>query len=84
MYLETESSPVIGLLCRVGSRRECSRRGDGGIIAKMYASDAARTVGNRGIQVHGGNGIPSGTPDQCLVDPARAMSDASAMPRCHR
>ena len=25
-------------------------------IAKMYASDAARTVGNRGIQVHGGMG----------------------------
>ncbi|HMD32879.1 MAG TPA: acyl-CoA dehydrogenase family protein, partial [Candidatus Acidoferrales bacterium] len=26
-------------------------------IAKMYASDAARTVGNRGIQVHGGMGF---------------------------
>ncbi|HEX3156256.1 MAG TPA: acyl-CoA dehydrogenase family protein, partial [Candidatus Angelobacter sp.] len=24
---------------------------------KMYASDAARTVGNRGIQVHGGMGF---------------------------
>lgn len=26
-------------------------------IAKMYASDAARTVGNRGIQVHRGMGF---------------------------
>jgi alkylation response protein AidB-like acyl-CoA dehydrogenase len=26
-------------------------------IAKMYASDAGRTVGNRGIQVHGGMGF---------------------------
>src|SRR5262249_2276811 len=26
-------------------------------IAKMYASDAARNVGNRGIQVHGGMGF---------------------------
>ena len=26
-------------------------------IAKMYASDAARTVGNRGIQIHGGMGF---------------------------
>jgi len=26
-------------------------------VAKAYASDAARTVGNRGIQVHGGMGF---------------------------
>ena len=26
-------------------------------IAKMYASDASRTVGNRGIQIHGGMGF---------------------------
>jgi alkylation response protein AidB-like acyl-CoA dehydrogenase len=26
-------------------------------IAKMYASDAGRTVGNRGIQIHGGMGF---------------------------
>jgi alkylation response protein AidB-like acyl-CoA dehydrogenase len=26
-------------------------------IAKIYASDACRTVGNRGIQIHGGMGF---------------------------
>ena len=26
-------------------------------IAKMYASDAGRTAGNRGIQIHGGLGF---------------------------
>ena len=46
-----------GVLRGVGARRERARRAVAVSIAKMYASDACRAVGNRGIQIHGGMGF---------------------------
>jgi len=57
MYLETESSR--SAVYHAGWALE-ENSPDAAIavsIAKMYASDAARTVGNRGIQIHGGMGF---------------------------
>jgi alkylation response protein AidB-like acyl-CoA dehydrogenase len=57
MYLETESSRSAA--CYAGWALE-ENGPDAAIavsVAKMYASDACRTVGNRGIQVHGGMGF---------------------------
>ena len=57
MYLETESSrsAVYYAAWALGERAP-----DAAVavsIAKTYASDASRTVGNRGIQIHGGMGF---------------------------
>jgi len=50
----------------MGSGRKLTRRGHFRSIAKMYASDAGRTVGNRGIQIHGGMGFTWKTIFTCL------------------
>jgi len=57
MYLETESARSAAYYA-AWALAEGSPDADAAVsIAKMYASDAARTVGNRGIQVHGGMGF---------------------------
>jgi len=57
MYLETESSRSAAYYAAWALEENALDASVAVSIAKMYASDAARTVGNRGIQVHGGMGF---------------------------
>ena len=57
MYLETESSRSAAYYAAWALEENAPDAAVAVSIAKMYASDAARNVGNRGIQVHGGMGF---------------------------
>jgi alkylation response protein AidB-like acyl-CoA dehydrogenase len=57
MYLETESSRSAVYYAGWALEESSPDAAAAVSIAKMYASDAARTVGNRGIQIHGGMGF---------------------------
>jgi alkylation response protein AidB-like acyl-CoA dehydrogenase len=57
MYLETESSRSAVYYAAWALEESAPDAAVAVAIAKMYSSDAARTVGNRGIQVHGGMGF---------------------------
>jgi alkylation response protein AidB-like acyl-CoA dehydrogenase len=57
MYLETESSRSASYYAAWTLEENTPEAATAVSIAKAYASDAARAVGNRGIQVHGGMGF---------------------------
>jgi alkylation response protein AidB-like acyl-CoA dehydrogenase len=57
MYLETESSRSAAYYAAWTLQEGTPEAPLAVSIAKMYASDAARNVGNHGIQVHGGMGF---------------------------
>ena len=57
MYLETESSRSAVYYAAWALQQRLPDSAAAVSIAKLYASDASRTVGNRGIQVHGGMGF---------------------------
>jgi alkylation response protein AidB-like acyl-CoA dehydrogenase len=57
MYLETESSRSATYYAAWALEENAPDAAVSVSVAKMYASDAARNVGNRGIQVHGGMGF---------------------------
>ncbi len=57
MYVETESARSAAYYAAWALEENVSDAAVAVSIAKMYASDAGRTVGNRGIQVHGGMGF---------------------------
>jgi alkylation response protein AidB-like acyl-CoA dehydrogenase len=57
MYLETESSRSAAYYAAWTLEENAPDAATAVSIAKVYASDAARTVGNRGIQIHGGMGF---------------------------
>jgi alkylation response protein AidB-like acyl-CoA dehydrogenase len=57
MYLETESARSAVYYAGWALEENSADAATAVSIAKMYASDAARTVGNRGIQIHGGMGF---------------------------
>jgi len=57
MYLETESARSAAYYAAWAIENDTPDAAVAVSIAKMYASDAGRTVGNRGIQVHGGMGF---------------------------
>jgi alkylation response protein AidB-like acyl-CoA dehydrogenase len=57
MYLETESSRSAAYYAGWALEENSPEAAVAVSIAKMYCSDAARTVGNRGIQIHGGMGF---------------------------
>jgi alkylation response protein AidB-like acyl-CoA dehydrogenase len=57
MYLETESSRSAAYYAAWALEENTPDASVAVSIAKMYSSDAGRTVGNRGIQVHGGMGF---------------------------
>ena len=57
MYLETESSRSAVYYAGWALEENAPDAAAAVSIAKMYASDAGRTVGNRGIQIHGGMGF---------------------------
>jgi len=57
MYLETESARSAAYYAAWALEENTPDAAAAVSIAKLYASDAGRTVGNRGIQVHGGMGF---------------------------
>ena len=57
MYLETESARSAAYYAAWALEENAPDAAVAVSIAKMYASDVSRTVGNRGIQVHGGMGF---------------------------
>jgi alkylation response protein AidB-like acyl-CoA dehydrogenase len=57
MYLETESARSAVYYAAWALQHHAPGAAAAVSIAKLYASDASRTVGNRGIQVHGGMGF---------------------------
>ena len=57
MYLETESSRSAAYYAAWALEENVPDASAAVSIAKIYASDASRTVGNRGIQIHGGMGF---------------------------
>lgn len=57
MYLETESSRSAAYYAAWALEEKVPDASAAVSIAKIYASDASRTVGNRGIQIHGGMGF---------------------------
>jgi len=57
MYLETESARSAVYYAAVALKEAADDASAAVSIAKLYASDACRTVGNRGIQIHGGMGF---------------------------
>jgi alkylation response protein AidB-like acyl-CoA dehydrogenase len=57
MYLETESARSAAYYAAWALQESTPDANAAVSIAKIYASDAARSVGNRGIQVHGGMGF---------------------------
>lgn len=57
MYLETESARSAAYYAAWALEENSPDAAAAVSIAKMYASDAGRTVGNRGIQIHGGMGF---------------------------
>jgi alkylation response protein AidB-like acyl-CoA dehydrogenase len=57
MYLETESSRSAAYYAAWALQERTPDAAIAVSIAKTYASDASRTVGNRGIQIHGGMGF---------------------------
>ena len=57
MYLETESARSAAYYAAWALQENAPEASSSVSIAKMYASDASRSVGNRGIQVHGGMGF---------------------------
>lgn len=57
MYLETESVRSSAYYSAWALQENAADASVAVSIAKMYASDAARNTGNRGIQVHGGMGF---------------------------
>jgi alkylation response protein AidB-like acyl-CoA dehydrogenase len=57
MYLETESARSAVYYAAWALEQNAPDAAMAVSIAKMYASDVARAVGNRGIQVHGGMGF---------------------------
>jgi alkylation response protein AidB-like acyl-CoA dehydrogenase len=57
MYLETESSRSAAYYAAWALQEGAPDAAVAVSVAKMYASDACRNVGNNGIQVHGGMGF---------------------------
>lgn len=57
MYLETESARSAVYYAAWALQHHAPDAAAAVSIAKVYTSDASRTVGNRGIQVHGGMGF---------------------------
>jgi alkylation response protein AidB-like acyl-CoA dehydrogenase len=57
MYLETESARSAAYYAAWALQEGAADAAAAVAIAKLYASDVARAVGNRGIQVHGGMGF---------------------------
>src|SRR5258707_7969448 len=84
MYLETESSLSSAYYAAWALEEDATDAATAVSIAKMYASDAARTVGNRGIQVHGGMGFTWENDVHLYYRRAKASETMLGDPTYHR
>jgi len=84
MYLETESARSAVYYAAWALEENVSDAASGVSIAKMYASDAGRTVGNRAIQVHGGMGFTWENDLHLYYRRAKASETAFGDPTFHR
>ena len=75
MYLETESSRSAVYYAGWALEENSPDASIAVSIAKMYASDAARTVGNRGIQIHGGMGFTWENDRAPLLPPSQRLGN---------
>jgi len=81
MYLETESSRSAVYYAGWALEENSPDAATSVSIAKMYASDAGRTVGNRGIQIHGGMGFTWENDLTCSTVVRRHRKQHSEIPR---
>jgi len=84
MYLETENARSAVYYAAWALQENVLDVAAGVSIAKMYASDAGRTVGNRGIQVHGGMGFTWENDLHLYYRRAKASETAFGDPTFHR
>jgi alkylation response protein AidB-like acyl-CoA dehydrogenase len=84
MYLETESARSAAYYAAWSLAEHAPDAEAAVSIAKMYSSDAARTVGNRGIQVHGGMGFTWENDVHLYYRRAKASETALGDPAFHR
>jgi alkylation response protein AidB-like acyl-CoA dehydrogenase len=84
MYLETESSRSAVYYAGWALEENSPDAAVAVSIAKMYCSDAARTVGNRGIQIHGGMGFTWENDLHLYYRRAKASETAFGDARFHR
>ena len=84
MYLETESSRSAVYYAGWALEENSPDAAVAVSIAKMYCSDAARTVGNRGIQIHGGMGFTWENDLQLYYRRAKASETAFGDATFHR
>jgi alkylation response protein AidB-like acyl-CoA dehydrogenase len=84
MYLETESARSAVYYAGWALQENSPDATAAVSIAKMYASDAARTVGNRGIQIHGGMGFTWENDLHLLYRRAKASETAFGDATFHR
>ena len=77
MYLETESSRLAAYYAAWALQEQAPDAAVAVSIAKTYASDASRTVGNRGIQIHGGMGFT--WENDLHLDDRRAKASETAL-----
>jgi alkylation response protein AidB-like acyl-CoA dehydrogenase len=84
MYVETESARSAAYYAAWALEEDTPDAAVAVSIAKMYASDAGRTVGNRGIQVHGGMGFTWENDLHLYYRRAKASETALGDSTCHR
>ncbi|MGH9745015.1 MAG: acyl-CoA dehydrogenase family protein [Candidatus Acidiferrales bacterium] len=84
MYLETESSRSAAYYAAWALEENAPDASVAVSIAKMYSSDAGRTVGNRGIQVHGGMGFTWENDVHLYYRRAKSSETAFGDARFHR
>ncbi len=84
MYLETESARSATYYAAWALEENTPDAAAAVSIAKMYSSDAARTVGNRGIQVHGGMGFTWENDIHLYYRRAKSSETAFGDPAFHR
>lgn len=84
MYVETESARSAAYYAAWALEENVPDAAVAVSIAKMYASDAGRTVGNRGIQVHGGMGFTWENDLHLYYRRAKVSETALGDSSCHR
>jgi alkylation response protein AidB-like acyl-CoA dehydrogenase len=84
MYLETESARSAVYYAAWALQERAPDAAIAASIAKLYASDAARTVGNRGIQIHGGMGFTWENDLHLYYRRAKASETMLGDATCHR
>ncbi|MGA8872776.1 MAG: acyl-CoA dehydrogenase family protein [Candidatus Acidiferrales bacterium] len=84
MYVETESARSAVYYAAWALEENVPDAALAVSIAKMYASDAGRTVGNRGIQVHGGMGFTWENDLHLYYRRAKASETTLGDSTCHR